>query len=145
MTATVVSRNLTAEAAFTAVKAAVEAGAEVGVAVNAAVTDAGGNLIAFLRADGAFLPSGKIAQDKAYTAAGFKLPSGALFDALKGEPAVLTGITTQPRVAAFPGGLPIWDGPHLVGAIGVSGASAEQDDACARAGINAIGLGPNQE
>lgn len=142
MTVTVPTLRLTAEAAFTAVKAAVKHGESIGVAVNACVVDAGANQIAFLRGDGAFLPSGKIAQDKAATSAGFGLPSGQLYDVLKGEPAVLGGITNQPRVAAFPGGLPLHDGDHLVGAIGVSGASATQDNACALAGITAIGLGP---
>ncbi len=142
MEATAPSRRLTAEAAFIAVKAAVEEAVAMGVAVNAAVVDQGGNLVAFLRGDGAFLPSGRIAQDKAYTAVGFTMPSGALYEALKDEPAVLDGITGQPRVAAFPGGLPIVAGSELVGAIGVSGASAEQDETCARAGLEAIGLSP---
>jgi len=139
------TKRLISQAALTAVQAAVKAGAGLGVAVNAAVVDTGGNLAAFLRADGAFLPSGQIARDKAYTAVGFTLSSGALFQALKDDPAVLSGITNQPNIAAFPGGLPIFDGADIVGAIGVSGASAEQDETCALAGINAIGLSPNQE
>jgi uncharacterized protein GlcG (DUF336 family) len=140
MKATSKTLRLSAEAALTAVHAAVRHGRTLGVAVNACVVDSGANRIAFLRDDGAFLPSGDIAFDKAKTSAGFGLPSGKLYDVLKGEPDVLAGIVNRPGVAAFPGGLPIFSGEHLVGAIGVSGASAEQDEACAAAGISALEL-----
>ncbi len=140
MSATTKTLRLTAEAALTAVHAAVRHGRSLGVSVNACVVDAGANQIAFLRDDGAFLPSGDIARDKARTSAGFGLPSGKLYEVLKGEPDVLAGIVNRPGVAAFPGGLPIIAGDHLIGAIGVSGASAEQDDACAAAGISTLDL-----
>ena len=113
----------------------------LGVRVNACVVDAGGHPIAFLRGDGAFLPSGAIARDKAATAAGFGAPTGALYDALSADPAVLKGIAGRPGVAAFGGGLPIQCENEVIGGIGVSGASAEQDEICARAGLAAIGLG----
>lgn len=132
--------RLSALAAFKAVEAAQSRAAEMGVAVNVCVCDAGGHQIAFLRGDGAFLQSGKIAQDKAATAAGFGAPTGAFYDALKNDPAVLAGITGQPGVAAFAGGLPIRAEGQVIGGIGVSGASAEQDEICARAGLDAIGL-----
>ena len=134
------TQALTAAAAHRAVGAAVARAEELGVAVNACVVDAGGNRIAFLRGDGAFLPSGRIARDKAYTAAGFGVPTGALYQGLSAEPAVLAGISAQPGVALFPGGLPIRADGQIVGGIGVSGASAEQDEICARAGLAAIGL-----
>jgi len=131
---------LTAAAAHAAVGAAIAKGVELGVAVNVSVVDAGGNQIAFLRGDGAFLPSGKIARDKAYTAAGFGVPTGALYQALSDDAPVLAGILAQPGVALFQGGLPIRSNDELVGGIGVSGASAEQDEICARAGLLAIGM-----
>lgn len=140
MNATRPSLTLTADAAVTAVTRAVAKARELGVSVNACVVDAGGNQIAFLRGDGAFLPSGKIARDKAYTAAGFGLSSGALYDALAGEPAVLGGIASQPGIALFQGGLPMTVDGEVIGGIGVSGASAEQDEICARAGLDAIGI-----
>lgn len=140
MEVTRTSLRLTAAAAHKAVGAAVEKAIELGVAVNACVVDAGGNPLAFLRGDGAFLPSGNIARDKAYTAAGFNAATGAFYEALAGEPAVLAGITGQPGVAAFPGGLPIRADGELIGGIGVSGASADEDEICARAGLQAIGL-----
>ncbi|SFJ57170.1 GlcG/HbpS family heme-binding protein [Celeribacter neptunius] len=141
------TRKLTAMAAHEAVRAAVSRAEELGVAVNVSIVDAGGREIAFLRGDGAFLPSGQIARDKAYTAVGFGMPTGDFYRALSGKPDVLSGITGQPHVAAFPGGLPIRSDGELIGGIGVSGASAEQDDICAKAGLAAIGLvtGPEQE
>lgn len=140
MDATRPTKCLTAMAAHTAVLVAVQKAQDLGVAVAACVVDAGGNQIAFLRGDGAFLPSGAIARDKAFTAAGFGAPSGALYDALSGDAAVLAGISAQPGIALFAGGLPIRAGTELVGGIGVSGASADQDEICARAGLTAIGL-----
>lgn len=140
MDATRSSRVITAEAAHAAVAAAVAKARDLGVAINACVVDAGGHQIAFLRGDGAFLPSGKIARDKAYTAAGFGAPTGALYDALAREAPVLAGISAQPGVALFQGGLPIRANDELIGGIGVSGASAEQDEECAHAGLRAIGL-----
>jgi len=141
MQATRETRCLTTAAALRAAEAALARAVQLGVRVNVCVADAGGHPIAFLRGDGAFLPSGGIARDKAATAAGFGAPTGALYDALAGEPAVLNGIAQRPGVAAFPGGLPIRAGGELIGGIGVSGASAEQDEDCARAGLAAIGLG----
>jgi len=141
MEATRPTQRLTAQAALRAVEAAVAHAGELGARVNACVVDAGGHPIAFLRGDGAFLPSGGIARDKAATAAGFGAPTGALYDALAPEPAVLAGIAKRDGVAAFPGGLPIRAGDEVIGGIGVSGASADQDEDCARAGLAAIGLG----
>ncbi|MCB1336164.1 MAG: heme-binding protein [Maritimibacter sp.] len=134
------TRRITAEAAHAGVAAACDTARALGVAVNASVVDAGGHQIAFLRGDGAFLHSGKIARDKAATAAGFGAPTGALYHALSGEPAVLTGIAGQPGVALFQGGLPIAVDGEVIGGIGVSGASAEQDEICAAAGLRAMGL-----
>jgi len=140
MQSTVPSRRLTSAAAIAAVQAAVGRADELGAAVNAAVVDAGGNLLAFLRADGAFTASAAIATDKARTAAGFTMSTRTLYGAVGGEPDVAAGIVYRQGVAAFPGGLPIRDDGELVGAIGVSGATADQDEICAMAGIAAIQL-----
>ncbi len=134
------SPTITAKAAHKAVAAAVARAKDLGVAVNACVVDAGGNQIAFLKGDGAFLPSGGIARDKAYTAAGFGTATGFLYENLSGDAPVLTGILAQPGIAAFKGGLPIRVGNEVIGGIGISGASAEDDEQCARAGLAAIGL-----
>ena len=129
------------EAAATAVAAAVRWAEEAGTKVNVAVVDSGGNLAAFLRMPGAFLHSIEIAIDKAYTAAGFGLPTGAWSEALMAHsPAVRAGIPMRPRMVCFGGGLPLRHEDRLIGGIGVSGGSEEQDEACARAGVLAIGL-----
>ena len=138
MKAAVPGASISQHAGLAAVKAAVAEGLETGCRVNAAVVDAGGNLVAFLRADGAFLPSIAIAQDKAYTAAGFGMATDRLYRLIEGSPALRDGILNRERVAAFPGGLPIVVDGLLVGAIGVSGGSEEEDVRCAEAGLAAV-------
>lgn len=129
------------EAAHAAVRGAVEWAEEAGIAVNVAVVDAGGNLAAFLRMPGAFLHSIDIAVDKAYTAAGFGLPTAAWHGALaEHSPAVRSGIPLRPRMVCFGGGLPLQHEGQVIGGIGVSGGSELEDEACARAGLMAIGL-----
>jgi uncharacterized protein GlcG (DUF336 family) len=131
------------EAASAAVAAAARWADQAGVRVNIAVVDAGGNLAAFLRMPGAFLHSIDIAIDKAYTAAGFGLPTGAWTEALATHSrAVQAGIPLRPRMVCFGGGLPLKFGGRVIGGIGVSGGSEQEDEACARAGLEAIGLVP---
>jgi len=133
--------NITSEAAAVAVTAAVNKGAELGRDVNAAVLERGGNLAAFLRSDGASFLSSDIAQDKAYTAVNFGMATSAWDSLFKNmSSAVRAGITQRPRFAGFGGGLPIIVDGDVVGAIGVSGASEEEDEICARAGLDALGL-----
>jgi uncharacterized protein GlcG (DUF336 family) len=129
------------EAAAGAVAAAVRWAEGAGIKINVAVVDSGGNLAAFLRMPGAFLHSIDIAIDKAYTAAGFGLPTGAWSDALMAHSsAVRTGIPLRPRMVCFGGGLPLRHEGRLIGGIGVSGGSEQEDEACAQAGVTAIGL-----
>ena len=110
--------------------------------VNVAVYDDGGNLKAFQRQDGAFLGSIQVAQLKGHTSTMFPFPT-RLFAELaygkEGNPGPLPGIAEIPGVAAFAGGLPIMtpDGQQI-GGVGVSGASADEDEQCAQAGIDAI-------
>ncbi len=133
------TQSLTYAGAQAALDAAVARAERLGVAVNVAVTDAGGTLLAFGRMDGAFAFSGAIAVDKARTVCGFGgAPSDALYDAIAGEPPVRDGIAGRAEVAAFAGGVPVRVGGELVGAVGVSGASAERDKECASAGARAL-------
>ncbi|WP_309626337.1 heme-binding protein [Methylibium sp.] len=140
MHATFTHSSVTAEAAHAAVAAAVAHAGSLGIRVNAAVTDEAGVLMAFLRVPGAFLHAVDIAIDKAYTAASFGFATERWMSILESDPAVRAGIVQRPRLVVFGGGVPIYAGPQLVGGIGVSGGSAEQDAACARAGLAAIGL-----
>jgi uncharacterized protein GlcG (DUF336 family) len=129
------------EAAAAAVAAAAHWADEAGIKVNVAVVDAGGNLAAFVRMPGAFLHSIDIAIDKAYTAAGFGLPTSAWTSALATHSAaVRDGIPLRPRMVCFGGGLPLNHQGRVIGGIGVSGGSELEDETCAKAGLSAIGL-----
>jgi len=129
---------ISTEAALAAVQAAVKAGAAMGCKINAAVVDAGGNLVAVLRQNGAFLHSIGIAQDKAYTAVSFGMPTGQFYGLIKDNPALRDGMAQRERMVAFAGGFPILQDGQVIGGIGVSGASEEQDCQCAQAGLDAI-------
>jgi uncharacterized protein GlcG (DUF336 family) len=106
-----------------------------GCLVSAAVVDAGGHLVAFRRMDGAEFAGATIAIDKAYTAAGNRIATLDLRDLvapggdLAGYYAAAGG-----RFIAFGGGVPLWHDGLVVGAVGVSGASGEQDHTFASAG-----------
>ncbi|HEY5930709.1 MAG TPA: heme-binding protein [Burkholderiales bacterium] len=103
--------------------------------MNIAIVDSGGNMKYFLRQDDSFLKSIEIAQMKAGTSAGFPFSSKQIAEIATKIP----GIAFVPGIATFEGGLPILtaDGKHI-GAIGVSGASAEQDGMCAQAALDAV-------
>ncbi|RME64717.1 MAG: heme-binding protein [Alphaproteobacteria bacterium] len=131
---------VSAPAALAAVSAAMAKAQALGVKINVAVVDSGGNLAAFLRSPGAFLPSIAIAQNKAYTAAGFGFATGEwprISESL--SPAARQGIAATPRFVGFAGGLPIHHDGQVIGGVGVSGASEDQDEQCARAALAAIG------
>ena len=132
--------SVSSEAALTAVTAAVAKGRELGCRMNAAVVDAGGNPLAFLRADGAFLASADIAWDKARTAAGFGMSTEELYEAVKEPAALRDGFFSRVGVVLFGGGHAIMADGDVIGGIGCSGGSEEQDSLCAKAGMTAIGL-----
>jgi uncharacterized protein GlcG (DUF336 family) len=130
--------TITAQAALKAVEAAVARGRSRGKAVVAAVVDASGDLMACWRADAAFSASVGIARDKAYTAAVFGAATDDLSRALSANPALHQGIALRPGVVLFGGGLPIVADGVVIGAVGVSGGSEDDDRACARAGLEAL-------
>ncbi|MGO9417724.1 GlcG/HbpS family heme-binding protein [Roseiarcus sp.] len=138
MSNSVARRIINSAAALRAVEAAVAKGRERNIAVVAAVVDIGGDLVACLRADGAFSASVSIANDKAYTAAVFGASTDDLSNALKDNPVLHHGIAIRPGVALFGGGLPIVEDGAVIGAIGVSGGSEDDDRACAKAGASAL-------
>lgn len=139
----VVQQSIDWHAAYVAIGAAVQAAQDRGVRINVAVVDACGVLAAFLRMPGAPLHSVDIAIDKAYTAASFGLATSQWQAALQQHSAaVREGLVLRPRFVAFGGGLPVMEDGQRIGGIGVSGGSEQEDEACARAGLAAIGLTP---
>jgi uncharacterized protein GlcG (DUF336 family) len=110
--------------------------------VNIAIVDDGGNLKLFRRQENAFLGSISISQDKAHTSAMFPF-STRIVEQISfgkdGQPAPVPGLAFSPGLTAFAGGLPIMTaGGKQIGGIGVSGASADEDEMCAQAGIDAV-------
>jgi uncharacterized protein GlcG (DUF336 family) len=103
--------------------------------MNIAVLDAGGGLLYFRRHPDAFRGSVDISINKAWTATQFGFPTR-----LFGEVIIkaANGIQFTPRLIIFPGGLPIKAGDALIGGIGVSGATGDQDEECAQAGLDAV-------
>ena len=130
---------VSAEAVSVALEAAVAKAAELGVKINVAVADSGGNLSGFLRMPGAFLQSIDIAIDKAYTASGFGFSTKDWMKLIGHDDGMKFGFSARPRLVVFGGGLPLRVNGELIGGIGVSGASEEQDEICARAALDAIG------
>ncbi len=107
--------------------------------LNIAVVDEQGNLIYFRRSRDSFRGSAKIAINKAWTSAKFPFTTRFLGEKIVNrDPNVVHGIQFMDRLIVFPGGLPIMAGEFHIGAVGVSGATGDQDEACAQAGIDAV-------
>lgn len=127
--------GLSLAAARRAVDAAVAEARRIGIPMSVAVVDAGDELVAFARMDGADLVSARLARDKAYSALVNRMPTGDLAPVVQpgtefyGYDAVAGG-----RMIVFAGGLPLERGGVLVGAVGVSGGSAAEDARAAEAG-----------
>jgi uncharacterized protein GlcG (DUF336 family) len=131
--------SVTAELARAMIDAAEHKAAEMGHPFVIAVVDESGILKAFSRMDGAALLSVQIAQDKAYTAAGFGLSTDGWHDFVKNDPPLAMGAAPGiDRLVVFGGGYPIKIGDAIVGAIGVSGGHYTQDMEVAQAGLTAV-------
>ena len=128
------------EGARKAIAGAMARAQELGVAVNIAVADAGGNLVSFDRMDGAALMSASIAQDKAVSVVSFGgLPTHGWMDLFAGDDeSVGKGIPLRPGLVIFGGGIPVEFDGELIGAVGVSGGTSEEDRLIAEAGAAAV-------
>ncbi|GBC77001.1 hypothetical protein HRbin08_00469 [bacterium HR08] len=112
---------------------------EIGVPMDIAVVDDGGNLLAFHRMDGAKITSIDIAINKAFTAAGARKATHEYAEiAQPGGPAFGIHVSNQGRFMIFGGGLPIFVDGHIVGGVGCSSGTPEQDRLVAQAGIDAF-------
>ena len=127
--------SISFELAHKMVDAAVAKAREIGVAENVAIVDDGGNLKAFNRMDVAPLLPSRLRRTRRT-----RLYSGVstqdFFNFIQGDPSLLAGLPTLPRVAAYGGGFPIKVDGEIVGAIGVSRAPTVQNDVdCAKAAL----------
>jgi len=119
--------------------AAVAEGKKNGWNVAVAIVDGDGELVFFERIDSTQAGSIVVSQEKARTAARFKRPTKAFEDALVGGRQAILGL---PGVVPIEGGLPLLVDGKIIGAIGVSGATSQQDGVCAQAGADSLGKPP---
>ena len=129
---------LTLADARAVIEAAEKRANEIGQPMNIAVVDAGGNLIAHVRQDGAWLGSIDIAINKAFTAKAFDISTLELGrNSQPGDQFFGIHVSNHTRVMIFAGGIPIKMNGQIVGAVGVSGGSGKQDQAVAEAVVAA--------
>ena len=127
---------LTLKTAKAMAEAADKKATDLGIKVHIAIVDDGGNLKYYLRQDGAPLVAEKISQMKAFTAVAMEKSTADVGEISKAE---TPGIELVPNLVKFGGGIPIKNSKgQILGGIGVSGASKEDDLACAQAGLDAV-------
>ena len=134
--------NSNLDLALELIVAAKKKATEIGVPMVIAVVDAGGNLVALQRMGQALLVSIDIAINKAYTAVAVKIPTHELAKvAQPGQP--LFGIHNADggRIVIFGGGFPLKLNNEIIGGIGVSGGSVEEDIQCAEAALERLASG----
>jgi uncharacterized protein GlcG (DUF336 family) len=136
--------NVTLAQATTIVDAALEKGAELGLApLTVAVLDSGGHLVAFKREDKSGILRADIAIGKAWGALGMGFGSREIANRAAKMPVFFTTLAaaSQGRLVPVPGGVLILDrSAGVLGAVGISGDTSDQDETCAIAGIEAAGL-----
>jgi uncharacterized protein GlcG (DUF336 family) len=133
------SKQVTLASALAVIEAARKQAEKIGVPMDIAVVDAGMNLVAFARMDGAWLGSIQIAQDKAFTARAFNMATQELAKISQpGNPVYGILVSHGGRIVIFPGGIPLKADGKVVGAIGVSGGMPKQDHEVAEAGTDAF-------
>ena len=131
--------SITLKQAETAVQAAKAKAVEIDTLMNIAIVDAGANLVAFARMDGAWLGSLDIAQKKARTARYFDMPTGEIGKLSQPGGSLFNIEHSNGGLITFPGGIPIKNASgEIIGAIGVSGSSVENDHTVAQAGVDAL-------
>jgi uncharacterized protein GlcG (DUF336 family) len=131
--------DITMAAAQRVLEAAIQKSKEIETAMDIAVVDAGANLKAFIRMDEAWLGSIDISIKKAKTARFFNMPTGEIGKLSQPGGPLFNIEHSNEGLVSFPGGLPLLDkNGEIIGAIGVSGSSVENDHLVAEAGANAL-------
>ena len=131
--------NITLDQAEKIISTAKEKARSLETKMNIAVVDAGANLVAFVRMDGAWLGSLDISINKAKTARFFDMNTGSVGELSQPGGSLYNIEHSNNGLITFPGGIPIKGASgEIVGAIGVSGSTVENDHTVAEAGANAI-------
>ncbi len=131
--------DISLKQAHEAVDAALKKSTEMGVKMDIAVVDAGANLKSFARMDGAWLGSIDIAQIKARTARFFDMPTGDIGGLSQPGGPLYNIEHSNGGLITFPGGLPLKNSAgDIIGGIGVSGSTVENDHAVAEAGAGVV-------
>jgi uncharacterized protein GlcG (DUF336 family) len=130
---------ITLERANALIAAGIEEAKRQGLALAFAVVDSGGHLVALQRMDGTAWIAPEVALGKAWTAAAYGLPSAAQGEKMQELHAFSSAISaaTGGRYTPQIGGLPITDGDTVIGAMGASGGTGQQDEDCVRAALSA--------
>lgn len=133
------AQDITTEQVQAIIKAAAEKAKGINTKMNIAVVDAGANLKGFLRMDDAWIGSIDISQKKARTARYFDMPTGEVGKLSQPGGALYNIEHSNGGLITFPGGLPLKSGDGtVIGGIGVSGSSVENDHTVAQAGAGAL-------
>ena len=131
--------NITLKQAEAGIAASKSKAKETGTLMNIAIVDSGANLIAFIHMDNAWLGSIDIAQKKARTARYFNMPTGEIGKLSQPGGSLYNIEHSNGGLISFPGGIPIKNAQGIViGAIGVSGSTVENDHIVAKAGADAV-------
>ncbi len=131
--------DITLEQAQKIIEAAKKKAEEIGTKMDIAVVDAGANLKAFVRMDGAWLGSIDISIKKAKTARFFDMPTGEIGKLSQPGESLYNIEHSNSGLISFPGGIPLKnENGDIIGAIGVSGSSVEDDHTVAEAGASAV-------
>ncbi|WP_161882180.1 GlcG/HbpS family heme-binding protein [Deinococcus alpinitundrae] len=130
--------NISCEGALALITAARAAAERLGVGMAIAVTDTGGHLRAFERADDAPFLVAEVATNKAWTAASFGRATHVWNEIVR-SPEV-TPLNSHPRMTALGGGYPIFEGGQVIGGIGISGGSSAQDQQVAEEALRELGF-----
>lgn len=133
---------LTLDEALRLLTAARAAAADLAVPMSFAVMDPGGHLLALTRMDGAPWVSADVAQGKAWTSAAYGVPSAAQKEKMTAMPNFATAVTTMTHGRFTPqtGAVPVYRDGMLLGALGGSGGTGDQDEAACAAAVQAEGL-----
>jgi uncharacterized protein GlcG (DUF336 family) len=136
--ATVTRPSISGLAAQKVVQSAIAEAERMGLAAVIAVVDDSGVLKAFHRMDGSLLSMVQVAQEKAFSSAATRIPTGKWFEYTRADKVFEFGISAIKGICPLAGGIPLVVGTDVVGAVGVSAGSLDQDEQIAQAAAGAL-------